>query len=301
MTAYRDDLSRRLPHRATVWRLRTRSLELPARPRLMGVINVTPDSFSNAGKHFDPQVALAHALTLAHQGADILDIGGESTRPYADPVSSDEELRRIASVVRMVCQETDVPVSIDTTKACVAAEAIASGAEIINDISGLIADPEMIDIARKTGAGVCAMHMRGTPQNMQDNPVYKHVVAEVHDFLRRRAISLVTSGLDPKRVAIDPGIGFGKTNSHNLTLLTHCYRFHSLGYPLIVGPSRKRFIGKVIGKKRADRTAGTVGVALSLARQGVQILRVHDVQPLRDALLLYEATGGLASPTPESA
>jgi dihydropteroate synthase len=202
-------------------------------------------------------------------------------------------LDRVLPVVAALAARALVPLSIDTSKAEVAREAIGAGAEIINDITALEGDPEMIAVVRDSGAGVCAMHMQGTPQTMQDNPTYDNVVEDVFSFLRARREHLVAHGIDRARIALDPGIGFGKSHQHNLTLLGRCARFHELGCPLLVGPSRKGFIGKVLGDKLADRTAGTVGVSLSLASQGVQILRVHDVAAVRQALLLYEATGGI--------
>jgi dihydropteroate synthase len=285
--------SDRFAGRATRWRLRTRLLELPLRPLLMGIVNVTPDSFSDGGRFFDPQAAVAQGLQLAADGADLLDVGGESTRPYADAVDEQEELRRVLPVVARLAEQTKLPISIDTSKASVAREALSAGAEIINDVTALAGDPGMLAIAIESQAGVCAMHLRGTPQTMQDDPQYEDVVAEVLEFLRIRRDALIAAGISPERLALDPGIGFGKTHQHNLTLLAGCRRLHELKQPVLVGPSRKAFIGKVIGDKLADRTAGTVGVALSLAQQGVQILRVHNVADVRQALLLFEATGGL--------
>ena len=281
------ELESRVPRRANHWQLRTRTLHFGARPLLMGIVNVTPDSFSDGGRWFDPQAAIAHALQLAEDGADILDIGAESTRPYAEPVPVDEELRRVLPVMEAVCRQVTVPVSIDTSKARVAHEAIAAGAEIINDISGLTVDPAMPATAAEATAGVCAMHMQGTPQTMQDNPQYEDIVAEIYDYLAARRDALLAAGIAVERICLDPGIGFGKTHEHNLTLLANCWRFHALGCPLLLGPSRKGFIGKVLGDKEADRTQGTIGVCLALAHQGVQILRVHDVAAVRQALLLY--------------
>lgn len=281
-------------HRAAVWQLRSRRLELPRRPLLMGIINVTPDSFSDAGQFAVAGAAIEHGLRLAAEGADLLDIGGESTRPYSQAVSPDEELRRVMPVVQALAERVAVPLSIDTSKAAVAREAVAAGAEIINDVTSLSGDPQMLAAALESGAAVCAMHMRGTPQTMQDDPTYGDVVAEVLEFLRDRRDALLAAGISRERIALDPGIGFGKTHQHNLTLLANCHRYHELGCPLLVGHSRKGYIGKVIGDKQADRTAGTIGVSLALARQGVQMLRVHDIQPVRHALLLFEATGGLA-------
>jgi dihydropteroate synthase len=282
-----------LRNRADTWRLRSRSLALPPRPLVMGIVNVTPDSFSDGGKFLDPHKAVEHALQLVAEGADILDIGGESTRPYSQPVSPDLQLRRVMPVITALAGQTQVPISIDTSNSAVAQACVDAGAEIINDVTGLAGDHAMVEVARHMGAAVCVMHMQGTPQTMQDNPTYTDVVAEVFAYLNSRFGALVGAGLDPQRIALDPGVGFGKTHEHNLTLLAGCWRFHELGRPLLVGHSRKGYIGKVIGDSEADRDAGTIGVALALARQGVQILRVHDVRVVREALLLFEATGGL--------
>jgi dihydropteroate synthase len=259
----------------------------------MGIINVTPDSFSDGGKFTNAEAAVAHALALEKEGADLLDIGGESTRPYAEPVDADEELRRVLPVIAALAAQTSLPLSIDTYKERVARECLAAGAEIINDVTGL-ADPVMAALAVQSGAGVCAMHMQGTPQTMQDNPTYENVVDDVYRYLLDRRDALLAAGVAQDAIALDPGIGFGKTHEHNLTLLAECHRFHELGCPLLLGPSRKGFIGKVLGDKQADRTPGTIGVCLALAQQGVQILRVHDVQAVRQALLLFEACGGIA-------
>jgi len=284
-----------MPARAMSWRLRTRTLQFGRRPLLMGIVNATPDSFSDGGQFFDPSAAVAHALRLLDDGADILDIGGESTRPYSTSVSAEEELRRVVPLVEAVRQQRPSAIlSIDTSKATVANEAIRCGAEIINDVTGLAGDTAMIDLALASGVGVCVMHMQGTPQTMQDQPQYEDVVGEVHDYLRQRRDALLASGIDRERICLDPGIGFGKTHEHNITLMANCRRFHNLGCPLLVGHSRKGFIGKLIGDKTADRAAGTIGGALALAAQGVQLIRVHDVAAVRQALILFEACGGLA-------
>ncbi len=260
----------------------------------MGIVNVTPDSFSDGGQFLDTDRAIEHALQLVRDGADLLDIGGESTRPYSTPVSVDEELRRVLPVVTQVCRRAAVPVSIDTSKSAVARACLDAGAEIINDVTGLTGDPRMIDVARSTGAGVCVMHMQGTPLTMQDNPAYDDVVTEIRDYLRSRAEALTVAGIERQRLCLDPGIGFGKTHQHNLTLMANCWRFHELGCPLLVGHSRKGFIAKLLGdNKDADRTAGTIGAACSLAHQGIQIIRVHDVRAVREAIHLFEATGGI--------
>ena len=258
----------------------------------MGVVNVTPDSFSDGGRFLDAGAAITRGLELVRQGADLLDIGGESTRPYSQPVGEDEELRRVLPVIEGLAGQVDVPLSIDTSKPAVAREALAAGARILNDVTGM-EDPAMIEVARDCGAAVCVMHMLGTPRTMQDNPYYDDVVAEVVDYLGRRRDALVSAGIAQDQIALDPGIGFGKTAQHNLQLLRSIDRLHGVGCPVLVGHSRKRFIGEVLGNTEADRTAGTVGASLALARRGVQILRVHDVAVVRQALLLFEAAGGL--------
>jgi len=258
----------------------------------MGVLNVTPDSFSDGGNFLDTGAAFARGQELERQGADILDIGGQSTRPNATEVAVDEELRRVMPVLEKLAGQLRIPISIDTFHATVAREAVAAGAEIINDVTAL-AQPDMRDVASETGAGVCAMHMQGSPQTMQDKPTYEDVGGEVYQYLRARRDALEAAGISRDKIALDPGIGFGKTHQHNLTLLAACHRLHELGCPVLVGHSRKGFIGKVLGNKEADRTAGGIGIALALASQGVQILRTHDVGPVREALLLYEACGGI--------
>jgi dihydropteroate synthase len=283
----------RYPTRAVRWQLRTRTLEFSQRPLLMGIVNVTPDSFSDGGRYFAVERAVEHALQLVNDGADLLDIGGESTRPYATPVSVAEELARVEPVLAALCEQVTVPISIDTSKAKVAQRALELGAEIINDVTGLAGDPEMVRVAITYGAGVCAMHMQGTPQTMQNNPHYADVVGEILHYLGERARKLQLPGLAPEKICLDPGIGFGKTHQHNLTLAAHCERFHELGFPLLVGHSRKGFIGKVLGNAEADRSAGTLGLSLALARQGVQVLRVHEIRSTREALTLFAAAGGI--------
>jgi dihydropteroate synthase len=259
----------------------------------MGIVNVTPDSFSDGGRFFDENAAVARALQLVDDGADLLDIGGESTRPYSDPVDASEELRRVLPVIKALAAQVQIPISIDTSKSAVAGAVIEAGAEIVNDVTGLDGDPGMIELVRQTGVGVCAMHMQGTPQTMQDKPTYTDVVAEIREYLRHRRDALIDAGVERERICLDPGIGFGKTHEHNITLMQHCREFHSLGCPMLVGHSRKGFLGKLIGDKEADRTNATVGAALALAVQGIQIVRVHDVRPVREALASFEGTGGL--------
>ncbi len=280
------------------WQLRTRRLTFQRRPLVMGIVNVTPDSFSDGGKYFNAAAAIDGALRMAEDGADILDVGGESTRPYSKPVDADEELRRVLPVIQAVVKRTAVPVSIDTSKAAVARAAIDAGAEIINDVTALGGDPAMLRLAIDSQAGVCAMHMQGTPQTMQDAPTYHNVVADIHGYLAQRRDQLLAAGLDQSRLALDPGIGFGKTHEHNLELARHCRQFLDLGCVLLVGHSRKAFIGKVMARERAawseaERTFGTLGVSLALAAQGVHVLRVHDVAATRQALALFAACGGV--------
>jgi dihydropteroate synthase len=259
----------------------------------MGIVNVTPDSFSDGGRFLARQAAIDHALRLVAEGADLIDIGGESTRPYSQGVPADEQARRVVPVIAGLAGQISVPISIDTSSAVVACEALAAGAEIVNDVTALTADSQLLDVVHDAHCGVCLMHMQGTPATMQDNPHYGDVVAEVLGYLRRRRDDLLAAGVPQDSIALDPGIGFGKTHQHNVTLMAACHRLHELGCPVLVGHSRKGFIGKVLRDKEVDRTAGTVGAALSLAAQGVQIIRVHDVLALRQALLLFEATGGI--------
>jgi dihydropteroate synthase len=283
--------------RAQWWQLRTQTLQFGKVPAIMGIVNVTPDSFSDGGNFLDMPAAVEHAMQLADAGAAVLDIGGESTRPYAESVTETEELRRVIPVIEKLVSQTDVPISIDTSKAKVAAEAVATGAEIINDVTGLEGDPNMLGVAVETAAGVCAMHMQGTPQTMQNDPHYDDVVQDIYNYLEQRKTALLAAGIELSRICLDPGVGFGKTHQHNLDLVAGCASFHSLGCPLLVGHSRKGFIAKILGRKDADRTAGTIGVAVQLALAGVQVIRVHDVQPVADALKLFAAVGGIDGKT----
>jgi dihydropteroate synthase len=258
----------------------------------MGVVNVTPDSFSDGGRFFAPVAAIEHGLRLAAEGADILDIGGQSTRPGATPVDVEEELRRVLPVVTELAWQTAVPMSIDTSSAVVARACLDAGAEAINDVTAL-ADPAMIALTVARGCAVCAMHMQGTPQTMQHDPQYADIVEEAFGWLAARRDALIAAGIAHERIALDPGIGFGKTAAHNLAILNDLARFCDLNCPIIIGLSRKAFIGHVLGDPSVDRTAGTIGAALAAARQGADILRVHDVAAVRHALLLFEATGGM--------
>jgi len=278
--------------RVTTWQLPRAVLRFGDMPVVMGIVNVTPDSFSDGGLNVDPGQAVDYALQLVEQGAGILDIGGESTRPYSTPVEADEELRRILPVIESLVSQTTVPISIDTSKPSVARAAVEAGAQIINDVTGF-RDPTMLRFAVQSRAAVCAMHMQGTPQTMQDNPRYDDVVEEIHAYLRDRRDTLLASGIARERICLDPGVGFGKTHQHNLQLMANCQRYHDLGCPLLVGHSRKGFIGKILGDKERSRDAGTSGAACALAMQGVQIIRVHNVRDTVDALRLFAACGGV--------
>lgn len=257
---------------------------------VMGVINVTPDSFSDGGRFTTVDAALRQAETLVEQGAHILDIGGESTRPFSEPVGVEEELRRVAPVVEAVARRFPVPISIDTTKAEVAKAALDSGATVVNDISGLRFDPAMAELAASRGAVVVLMHMKGTPRDMQVAPYYEDVVEEVLGFLRERAAYAKERGIAPERIWIDPGIGFGKRLEDNLALLRHLHRFKELGHPLLVGHSRKSFIGTVTGiEAPEERDVATAAVAALAAAQGADVVRVHNVAMTVQALKMADA------------
>lgn len=267
-----------------MWSLKTQTLSFEEKPLLMGIVNVTPDSFSDGGRHFSTELAVKHALKLVADGADILDIGGESTRPYSDPVNGQEELDRVVPVIEALSQQTEIPISIDTSKAAVAMAAIAAGAQIINDVTGLEGDPEMMSVAIETGAGICAMHMQGTPQTMQDDPIYDNVVEDIFDYLERRKTALLDAGIDPSKICLDPGVGFGKTHEHNLDLLRRAERFLDLGCPILIGHSRKGFIGKLLGNKEANRDTGTLAISMLLAQKGIHILRIHEIAHTTQAM-----------------
>ncbi len=247
----------------------------------MGVVNTTPDSFSDGGLFFDGEVAVAHALRLAEEGADIIDIGGESTRPGSDPVSRDEELRRTIPVIRAVSRAVSVPVSIDTCKADVARQALDAGASMVNDISGLRFDPEMADVVARAGVPVIVMHIRGKPKVMQVNPTYEALIPEVTAYLRESIAIAARAGIPPGMVMIDPGIGFGKTFDHNLQIIRDLGEFLKLGHPIVIGVSRKAFLGKILGdappSERLEGTAAAVAISIF---NGAHIVRVHDVREM---------------------
>lgn len=264
------------------------------RPRIMGILNVTPDSFSDGGRFLAPDSALAQAQAMA-QGADVLDIGGESTRPGAAEVDLAEEVARTAPVIAALrAGSLTVPISIDTRKAVVAQAALAAGAGIVNDVAAMGFDPAMAAVVANADAPVILMHSVKTPATMQDDPRYDDVLLDVFDFLTARIAVAEAAGIPRARIMVDPGIGFGKTAAHNLTLIRGLSLFHDLGVPVLLGASRKRFIGTIGGEEQADRRMpGSVAVALAGAAQGAQVLRVHDVAETRQALRLWQAVNGV--------
>ena len=273
-----------------IWRCRDRVVGLGARTLVMGIVNVTPDSFSDGGMFTDAEDAIVHAATLVDEGADLIDIGGESTRPGSDPVSVAEELSRILPVIEGIrAARPTVVVSVDTRRAEVAERALAAGAAIVNDV-GAGQDAAMFDVARDAGAGLVLMHMLGDPKTMQDEPRYDDVVGEVHEFLRERVEAAVFAGVSAEQLAVDPGIGFGKTLEHNLALLRALAAFADLDAAVLVGVSRKRFIGSLSGVERAaDRLEGSVAAASWCAANGADVVRVHDVGATVRALRVTDA------------
>jgi len=257
----------------------------------MGVVNVTPDSFSDGGLYLDPEAAIAHGRELAAAGAAILDVGGESTRPGAEPVAAEEELRRVVPVIREL-SDADSEISVDTSKAAVAAAALDAGATIVNDVTALRGDPEMAPLCAESGATVVLMHMLGKPQTMQEDPRYEDVVAEVKAFLAERLATAVAAGIAGNRVWLDPGIGFGKTADHNMELLRRLGELRELGRPLVIGTSRKSFIGRVDGSAADERLGGTIASSVLAAAEGAEVLRVHDVAEVRQALAVAAAILG---------
>jgi dihydropteroate synthase len=274
---------------AATWQIAGRTLEL-ARPLVMGVVNVTPDSFSDGGRHFDAAAARAHGERLIDEGADLLDIGGESTRPGAADVPEDEELRRVLPLVEALAGR-GVPLSVDTSKPGVMRAALAAGAAIINDVRAL-AEPGAVDAIAARGCGLVLMHMQGTPRTMQQAPHYDDVVAEVRAFLGARVAALRAAGVDVARIAVDPGFGFGKSASHNWALLRELDTLAALGRPVLAGLSRKSMLGTVTGRRVEDRLAASVAAALLAVERGARIVRVHDVAATRDALAVWSAMRG---------
>ena len=275
------------------WRIGSRTLDLTHRGLIMGIVNVTPDSFSDGGRFADPGRAVEHALAMVADGADILDIGGESTRPGAEPVGEAEELRRVLPVIRALRSQSQVLISIDTMKASVARAALDAGADIINDVTGLRGDAAMVRLAAERDCGLVAMHMIGDPQTMQTAPHYENVVTEVRAYLEERMRRLTASGIAPERIALDPGFGFGKTLEHNLSLLRHLPQLAIGDRPLLIGVSRKSMIGKVLhSTDMADRHWPTIALTAYAREHGARILRVHDVKPNAQALRMIEAILG---------
>lgn len=266
-----------------------RTFELGRRTLIMGILNITPDSFSDGGRYAGYEDAVTHALELISRGADILDVGGESTRPGSEPVPLDTELERVIPVIRAVREKSDIPISVDTNKAEVARQAVAAGADIINDISSLQFDPEMPRVVARSGAPLILMHMWGTPRTMQKNPVYSSLLSEIIAFLENRIQFAVNSGVDREQIIIDPGIGFGKTVTHNLSIIRNLEAFSCLGRPILLGVSRKRFIGTVLGRMEGERELGTAVANVYGVAGGAHILRVHDVGFHREAAVMADA------------
>jgi len=257
---------------------------------IMGVLNVTPDSFSDGGKYLQPENALEQAQCLVRQGAHIIDIGGESTRPFSEPVPADQELERVLPVIRAIRAFLQCPISIDTTKADVAEAALEAGADMVNDISGLRMDGRMADLVRERDVPVVIMHMKGTPSDMQRSPFYEDVLGEIDEFFQERISYCLEKGISRKNIILDPGIGFGKRFQDNLDIINGIERFARHGLPVMVGPSRKAFLGEITGRQKAgDRDSATVGAAVACALNGAAILRVHNVEAVADALKVADA------------
>jgi dihydropteroate synthase len=271
--------------------LRARQFEFvfPRPALLMGIVNATPDSFSDGGQHFDAEKAVAHAKYLIEEGADIIDVGGESSRPRANPVSEAEELRRVIPVLEALAASVKVPLSIDTVKVAVAREALRAGASIVNDIAANRNDDGMWRLAAQSGAAYVVVHMQGAPATMQDNPVYTDVIAEVSQFFENRLSRLRECGVNAEQVVLDVGIGFGKAVEHNLQLIAHLARFTKWKRPLMLGTSRKSFLGRVVGAKLDQRLAPSLACACWSAQHGAQIIRCHDVAATRHAVRMTEA------------
>jgi dihydropteroate synthase len=269
--------------------LRGGVLSLAKRVHVMGILNVTPDSFSDGGRYVDADAACAHAMAMIEQGADLLDIGAESSKPGAVAIDEEEERRRLLPIVRELCRRTTIPLSIDTTKAAIAEEALDAGAALINDISALRFDPRMASVVARSGAGVILMHMQGTPATMQRTASYTYVVEDVRAFLAARLEVAQQAGIPRDRILLDPGIGFGKNCEHNVTLLNHLDAFQTLGRPIVVGVSRKAFLGKILGRSIDERLMGTAGAVAVAIMKGARVVRVHDVAPIRDVVKIVEA------------
>lgn len=274
-----------------------RTFDFNHRTYIMGIVNVTPDSFSDGGAFYDPDRAIAHGMELAADGADIIDIGAESTRPGAEPVSEAEELRRLLPVVTELVRRVDVPISVDTYKSGVAAAALEAGAAMINDISGLRFDPELKAIAARHQVPVVIMHIKGEPRNMQQNPHYDDLIGEIVQYLDESIQLSAAAGIDRSKIIIDPGIGFGKRLEDNYEILRRLSEFKHLGCPILVGPSRKSFIGKVLDLPPQERLEGTLAAVTAAILQGADIVRVHDVKQVRRACRIADILAGKAAAT----
>ncbi|MBI3353678.1 MAG: dihydropteroate synthase [Nitrospirae bacterium] len=264
-------------------------LNLKKRPYIMGILNVTPDSFSDGGLYLNIEKAVEHARRMAAEGADIIDIGGESSRPGAGSVSLNEELKRVIPVIEALSRKIDVPISIDTYKAEAARQSLNAGASIINDISGLRFDPMMVKVAAEANAPVIIMHMKGIPRDMQKRPLYKDVVKEIISFFKERISYAIKNGIKKNKIIIDPGIGFGKTVRHNLEIIKRLGEFRSLGVPILLGPSRKSFIGRILDAAPEKRMEGTAAVVAIGIANGANIVRVHDVKAMADVAKATDA------------
>lgn len=265
---------------ARVLKVGKSTLHLNKRTHLMGILNITPDSFSDGGRFVDPDKALSHAIRMAEDGADIIDVGGESSRPGAEPVSIEEEVKRVVPIIEKLAAMISTPISIDTYRAEVARRALDAGAAMVNDISALRMDEGMLSLIAERKVPVVLMHMQGTPRDMQENPQYQSVVGEICTFLRERIQLCLGAGITSERIVIDPGIGFGKTVDHNLEIMKHLSEFKSLGYPLLIGTSRKSFVGKVLGLPTEERLEGTAATVAYAVTQGADVVRVHDVKEM---------------------
>tara|TARA_A100001015_G_scaffold135081_2_gene149908 strand:- start:1706 stop:2557 length:852 start_codon:yes stop_codon:yes gene_type:complete len=253
---------------------------------IMGILNVTPDSFSDGGKYLEKNTAINHALEMIDEGADIIDIGGESTRPFSDPVSLKEEISRVVPVIEGIRKESDVCISIDTTKSQVATAALNSGASVINDVSAMEVDPLMVDVALKFDCPLIIMHMKGTPKNMQDDPQYESLISDIKDYLLDRADFIISKGINPKKIVIDPGIGFGKTVENNFEIIKNLNHFTTMNFPVLLGASRKSFIGISLNLPEKDRLEGSLAANIIGLQNGAKIFRVHDVAETNKALII---------------
>jgi len=253
---------------------------------IMGILNVTPDSFSDGGKYLEKNTAINHALEMIDEGADIIDIGGESTRPFSDPVSLKEEISRVIPVIEGIRKESDVCISIDTTKSQVATAALNSGASVINDVSAMEVDPLMVDVALKFDCPLIIMHMKGTPKNMQDDPHYESLISDIKDYLLDRTDFIISKGINPKKIVIDPGIGFGKTVENNFEIIRNLNHFTTINFPVLLGASRKSFIGISLNLPEEDRLEGSLAANIIGLQNGAKIFRVHDVAETNKALII---------------